>query len=111
MSGLHKDWKLQHLNVVEFKQPRRRISKVGWKHGVCACCGAKGIMTKDHIVPRSKGGKNDRSNYQILCSNCNTIKAARLISLEVLRKEVVARSRSRIRAKLQELLDVIEAEK
>ena len=29
------------------------------------------LMTKDHIKPRSKGGKNEMSNYQTLCYECN----------------------------------------
>ena len=28
----------------------------------------------DHIVPKSKGGQNDDSNFQLLCGNCNRIK-------------------------------------
>jgi 5-methylcytosine-specific restriction endonuclease McrA len=33
------------------------------------------LLTKDHIVPRSKGGSNRLSNYQTMCSNCNSRKA------------------------------------
>lgn len=33
--------------------------------------GEEVLMTKDHIVPRSKGGKNHISNYQTLCVKCN----------------------------------------
>lgn len=33
--------------------------------------GAEVLMTKDHIVPKSKGGKNHLSNYQTMCSVCN----------------------------------------
>lgn len=29
------------------------------------------LMTKDHIIPRSKGGKNHISNYQTMCCSCN----------------------------------------
>ena len=32
------------------------------------------LMTKDHIIPKSKGGKNRQSNYQVLCCRCNTKK-------------------------------------
>jgi 5-methylcytosine-specific restriction endonuclease McrA len=72
----------------------------------CACCGIEGqyfakekhitdksyhlnlyaidengeevLMTKDHIVPRSKGGKNDVSNYQTMCERCNLAKGNNL---------------------------------
>lgn len=29
------------------------------------------LMTKDHIIPRSLGGKNHISNYQTMCLKCN----------------------------------------
>lgn len=29
------------------------------------------LMTIDHILPKSKGGKNKMSNYQMMCSPCN----------------------------------------
>lgn len=32
------------------------------------------LFTKDHIIPKSKGGKNHISNYQCLCERCNSIK-------------------------------------
>ena len=35
------------------------------------------LFTKDHILPRSKGGKNWLQNYQTMCYNCNQEKADR----------------------------------
>ena len=29
------------------------------------------ILTKDHIIPKSFGGKSAMSNYQVLCQTCN----------------------------------------
>jgi len=29
------------------------------------------MITKDHMIPKSIGGKNNLSNYQVLCSTCN----------------------------------------
>ena len=29
------------------------------------------MITKDHITPKSKGGKNTLSNYQVMCYPCN----------------------------------------
>ena len=37
------------------------------------------MITKDHIVPRSKGGKNILDNYQPLCYKCNQYKADKII--------------------------------
>lgn len=36
------------------------------------------LMTKDHIIPKSKGGKNHLSNYQTMCSVCNSLKGNRM---------------------------------
>lgn len=33
------------------------------------------LMTKDHIIPKSKGGKNEVSNMQTMCIICNERKA------------------------------------
>lgn len=44
----------------------------------------KGIlMTKDHIIPRAKGGKNHLSNYQTMCEPCNIAKGTKIILEEV----------------------------
>lgn len=36
--------------------------------------GEEVLMTKDHIIPHSKGGINDISNYQTMCEFCNKAK-------------------------------------
>lgn len=36
------------------------------------------LMTKDHIIPRSKGGIDDISNYQTMCRLCNEAKGNKL---------------------------------
>jgi len=33
--------------------------------------GEEVLFTKDHIIPRSKGGANAQHNYQVMCSACN----------------------------------------
>lgn len=48
--------------------------------GRCECCGAsvkERAIDVDHIIPRSLGGRNDISNYQALCWECNTNKGNR----------------------------------
>jgi len=32
------------------------------------------MFTKDHIIPKSKGGINELTNYQTMCSKCNSKK-------------------------------------
>ncbi len=45
--------------------------------GRCSLCGAtkdERVLDVDHIIPRSKGGKTEYSNLQVLCSKCNRSK-------------------------------------
>ena len=45
--------------------------------GRCCLCGATLYdrpLDVDHIIPRSRGGKNDIANLQVLCSKCNRSK-------------------------------------
>jgi len=41
----------------------------------CPKCGAVVVtLHRDHIIPRSKGGTNDKSNIQLICANCHDAK-------------------------------------
>ena len=39
--------------------------------------GAEVLMTKDHIIPKSTGGKDFLENLQPMCARCNTQKGAK----------------------------------
>lgn len=41
----------------------------------CQYCGARGEMTFDHVIPRSKGGKTTWLNVVAACAKCNLRKS------------------------------------
>jgi 5-methylcytosine-specific restriction endonuclease McrA len=45
----------------------------------CAYCGSKGKLTKDHVVPVSRGGRHSVGNIVPACGPCNFSKHDRLI--------------------------------
>ena len=52
-------------------------SNYGWYK--CVKCGKsfrQGDMDIDHILPKSKGGTNERENLQCICKHCNRSKQA-----------------------------------
>lgn len=40
------------------------------------------LMTKDHIIPRSKKGNNNLSNYVTMCTTCNFLKDSSFITYD-----------------------------
>jgi hypothetical protein len=68
------------LNYVRFKTKpvklnRKRIFKRD--NNECVYCGSKKTLTIDHIMPRSRGGKNTWANLVTCCSSCNLKKGNR----------------------------------
>lgn len=43
----------------------------------CVYCGSTRHVVVDHIVPRSRGGRNVLTNLQALCTRCNIVKGSR----------------------------------
>lgn len=57
------------------------------KESKCLCCGSLENLTKDHWLPKSKGGAG-KNNYVILCRPCNLGKADKVFeNPKALRKE------------------------
>ena len=79
--------------------PRSRIWRTGWRKTICNGAGQEGlfeiwpalviatpiatcvfkvgdIMETDHITPRSKGGKDEYQNFQLLHRHCHDTKTA-----------------------------------
>lgn len=92
------------INGDKIKGNSQRLQTFFTKGLKCACCGIEGkyfgkekdfnaaryhlnlyaldesgnevLMTKDHIVPRSKGGASELYNYQTMCVKCNMAKGS-----------------------------------
>ena len=43
----------------------------------CQHCGSRRDLTIDHVIAESKGGANEKSNYQTLCRRCNSAKGTK----------------------------------
>jgi len=44
------------------------------------------LLTRDHVIPKSRGGKGSLHNSQTLCTHCNGFKADKIIGLKRLRE-------------------------
>lgn len=44
----------------------------------CIVCKSKEKLHLDHIIPITKGGRNEVSNIQLLCSKCNISKSNKI---------------------------------
>ncbi len=70
-----------------YKKYRKKARK--WLLGeneraLCAICGNEfrgAELTLDHIIPRRLGGKDELSNFQLLCLPCHTEKSAKELKM------------------------------
>ena len=80
MSEFVKPLIIRLYNYVRFKSRglrlnRRRVYKRD--NFQCVYCGSEKSLTLDHIIPRSRGGKNSWTNLVTCCQSCNLKKANR----------------------------------
>lgn len=47
------------------------LNQTQWRCGYCACDLTRQTVTRDHIVPKSQGGKTCNSNLIACCRGCN----------------------------------------
>lgn len=71
------------IRAVVLERDGYQCKACGWRPGDVAPAGAPGSevyrgLEVDHIYPRSRGGGDELSNLQVLCSICNTKKGARV---------------------------------
>lgn len=74
-------------NDIYVKLQRKEFSSIRKKHVAqlleiadykCQECGKRDNLTVDHVIPITRGGKNELNNFQILCRSCNASKNNKL---------------------------------
>ena len=68
----------------EFVKPQKRVAFTRFNLFLrdefsCQYCGAKGDLTFDHVLPRSRGGITSWENVVAACSPCNLRKGSRTL--------------------------------
>ncbi len=97
-------WRIANADIVRFNNARRRareqaaetcqVTRQEWLRLVrrydecCAYCGANELLTQDHVVPLSRGGRHAIGNLLPACGTCNSSKGARLLMEWRLSREV-----------------------
>lgn len=89
--GDHRQFTDDQLDVLGLERSKsrtilpknKRISIYDKSKHFCALCGKPlvyGEMTVDHVMPLSRGGKNEEDNMRCLCRECNQLKGNRIDS-------------------------------
>lgn len=61
------------IQKIATKKPSRTLIYKRDNH-TCQYCGSHKNLTIDHVIPRSRGGKDDWDNMVVACMPCNTNK-------------------------------------
>lgn len=74
----------------DYVKPRKRVAFTRFNlflrdEFCCQYCGAKGDLTFDHVVPRSRGGVTSWENVVAACSPCNLRKANKSLRQSLMR--------------------------
>lgn len=64
--------------IAEASKPLMRQSRRADRgERVCTYCGTEDDLTRDHVMPKSRGGANDDENKVWACRSCNSAKGDR----------------------------------
>lgn len=75
------EWRAHRMRRAKEKGTHTKAEWLELKHrvGRCVACGVDDVeLTKDHIIPISRGGCDCIQNIQPMCQPCNTRKCASL---------------------------------
>lgn len=70
-----KHWQ-EKQQLLKERPKRKSLIEIKWEvferdNFTCQKCGSRKFLEVDHIIPRSKKGEDNLSNYQTLCKECN----------------------------------------
>ncbi len=78
--GLHLPLVIRLLYYVKIPHkdiPLTRRNVMHRDNYTCQYCGKKNDLTIDHVIPRSRGGKDTWDNVTVACLRCNVSKGSR----------------------------------
>ena len=66
-------YNLEAVSSSEAKRLWKKSIKDVWNRK-CAYCDSEENLTLDHIIPQSRGGKDNKTNVVCACKSCNLLK-------------------------------------
>ena len=76
------DTEIDRREISRQKERAKKLRQSAWwqrkvSKGVCYYCGRRvnpGVLTMDHVVPLTRGGKSTKGNLVPACKDCNSKK-------------------------------------